>query len=234
MNYVFDIDGTLTPSRLPIDSEFKAFFLNWIKNRKVYLVTGSDAEKTIEQVSKEIWENVTISYQCCGSVSYKKGQLNTQSNFQAPEGLENLLNDFTKDSLWKSKYKNHIEKRIGLINYSTIGRSCPQKAREEYYAWDLEFKEREKICKVIEQNYPELEATIGGEISIDIYPKGKNKAQVLDHIKGPIMFFGDKCEEGGNDYPLVKRLIDEKGTRLSQVFPVKDYKTTWDILKVIP
>ena len=48
------------------------------------------------------------------------------------------------------------------------------------------------------------------------------------------MFFGDKCEEGGNDYPLVKRLIDEKGTRLSQVFPVKDYKTTWDILKVIP
>ena len=46
-----------------------------------------------------------------------------------------------------------------------------------------------------------MEATIGGQISIDIYPKGKNKAQVLEDILGPITFFGDKCQPGGNDYP---------------------------------
>ena len=26
MNYIFDIDGTLTPSRLPIDPEFSIFY----------------------------------------------------------------------------------------------------------------------------------------------------------------------------------------------------------------
>ena len=47
MNYIFDIDGTLTPSRLPIDPEFEKFFLEWMKDKKVYFVTGSDKDKTI-------------------------------------------------------------------------------------------------------------------------------------------------------------------------------------------
>ena len=42
MNYVFDVDGTLTPSRLPIDPNFKIFFFNWIKDKSVYLITCSD------------------------------------------------------------------------------------------------------------------------------------------------------------------------------------------------
>ena len=51
LNYIFDIDGTLTPSRLPIDEDFKKWFLEWCKNKNVYLVTGSDKDKTIEPVS---------------------------------------------------------------------------------------------------------------------------------------------------------------------------------------
>ena len=49
-NYIFDIDGTLTPSRLPINKNFEIFFINWMKEKNVYLVTGSDKEKTIEQI----------------------------------------------------------------------------------------------------------------------------------------------------------------------------------------
>ena len=41
------------------------------------------------------------------------------------------------------------------------------------------------------KEFPFLEASVGGEISIDIYPRGKNKAQVLDEITGPVVFFGD-------------------------------------------
>tara|TARA_Y100000004_G_scaffold193680_1_gene256678 strand:- start:596 stop:739 length:144 start_codon:yes stop_codon:yes gene_type:complete len=45
MKYIFDIDGTLTPSRLKINLEFETFFLNWMKNKEVILVTGSDKRK---------------------------------------------------------------------------------------------------------------------------------------------------------------------------------------------
>ena len=37
INYVFDVDGTLTPSRLKMDGEFQKFFRTWIKDKYVYL-----------------------------------------------------------------------------------------------------------------------------------------------------------------------------------------------------
>ena len=63
VNYMFDIDGTLTPSRLPIDKNFESFFKQWLLNKKTYLVTGSDKDKTIEQVGEKIWTNVNCAYQ---------------------------------------------------------------------------------------------------------------------------------------------------------------------------
>ena len=49
-NFLFDIDGTLTPSRSIIDKDFKIFFLKWMENKSVYLVTGSDKEKQLNKL----------------------------------------------------------------------------------------------------------------------------------------------------------------------------------------
>ena len=48
--FIFDVDGTLTPSRQQIDSDFAVYFSNFCTINDVYLVTGSDKEKTVEQV----------------------------------------------------------------------------------------------------------------------------------------------------------------------------------------
>ena len=48
--FIFDVDGTLTPSRLPMTKEFQKFFKQWIKKNKFYLVTGSDLPKLQEQM----------------------------------------------------------------------------------------------------------------------------------------------------------------------------------------
>ena len=233
MNYLFDVDGTLTPSRLPIDKNFEQFFLNWMKDKNVYLVTGSDKDKTIEQVGEKIWLNVTRAYQSCGNAVYEKGKLIRQSDFKLDKELRRLLFTFNAVSEWPYKFDNHIEERIGLVNYSSIGRSCPQNQRDDYYKWDILNGERELFCKMVEKTFPELEATIGGEISIDIYPKGQNKAQVLSDLEGPITFFGDRCEPGGNDYPLVERLgqLNELYNLSVTINEVNDYNDTWKILK---
>ena len=65
----------------------------------------------------------------------------------------------------------------------------PQHVRDEYYKWDKIAQERETFCQIIEKKFPEIEATVGGQISIDIYPKGKNKSQVLEEIKTPNNIF---------------------------------------------
>jgi len=233
MNYIFDIDGTLTPSRLPIDIDFETFFLDWMKDKNVYLVTGSDKDKTIEQVGEKIWTNCTRAYQSCGNAVYEKGKLIRQVDFEIPAGLEKLLQTFVDNSSWPYKFGKHIEKRIGLLNFSTIGRMCPQNQRDDYYQWDKVNKERKTLCKIIEDAYVSLEATIGGQISIDIYPWGQNKAQVLGDIKGPITFFGDKCEPGGNDFPIVERLEKERktGNRNFQIYKVTNHDETWNILR---
>ena len=233
MIYLFDIDGTLTPSRLRIDPEFEQFFLEWMKDKDVIFVTGSDKDKTIEQVGEKIWTNASRVYQSCGNAVYQGGQLIHKNQFDLNPELKKLLLEFVKWSDCPEQFDNHIEERIGLINFSTVGRSCPQEARDEYYDWDCRNKERETFCKIIEERFPELEATVGGQISIDIYPKGQNKAQVLDDLIGPITFFGDKCEPGGNDYPIAFELEKqfEENNRQCVVHRVKDYKDTWNRLK---
>ena len=72
--YIFDVDGTLTPSRLPMTKEFQKFFKKWIKNNKFYLVTGSDISKLQEQMCYFDIEAERI-FTCCGNeISRKKSK----------------------------------------------------------------------------------------------------------------------------------------------------------------
>ena len=57
-NFAFDVDGTLTPSRQRIAPSFEEWFLSFCQTNNVYLVSGSDYEKTLEQLGEEICNTV--------------------------------------------------------------------------------------------------------------------------------------------------------------------------------
>jgi phosphomannomutase len=227
-NFLFDVDGTLTPAREKMADDFHRFFIRWFSFRKhmgdnVYLVTGSDKDKTIWQVGRQIWAAVDGSYQNCGNELYKDGELIRRSDWQMSATLHLDILEIIEDSRWFGKAETNIEERIGMINISTVGRSASKSLRKEYYEWDKRNEERKAICRNLSMYYPNLDFAIGGEISIDIYPKGKDKSQVLDDMSGKTIFFGDKCGSGGND-----EIIASKS---DIYFYVDNYKTTWDILK---
>ena len=67
MIYIFDVDGTLTPSRGMMDREFANFFYKFVEENEVYIITGSDREKTLQQVPKEIYNLCIKVYQCSGN-----------------------------------------------------------------------------------------------------------------------------------------------------------------------
>ena len=73
--------------------------------------------------------------------------------------------------------------------------------------------------------FPNLEASAGGQISIDIHEKGKNKSQIIDKLNGLIYFVGDKTMEGGNDFPIAKALSSP-----NKVFQVSDWSETLKLL----
>ena len=117
-----------------------------------------------------------------------------------------------------------------MLNFSVAGRDSNAEERKRYWEWDKANKEREKIVEKISKDFPELEAKIGGQISIDIQPKGHNKSQasrwVRKNIDENIFFAGDKCFEGGNDYDIYLDVKKHGGS----VFQVRDWKDTREVL----
>ena len=230
INYLFDVDGTLTPSRKPMVEDFKNYFKFWVSTQqssgnKVYFITGSDYDKTVEQVGEDLWNLVDGSYQNSGNRLFCQGRLIFESEWEMPEDLESVVLTLIRQSDWYGTAENNVEHRMGMVNISTIGRDCSDKQRADYYEWDKENLERETIADVINSNFEDIEAVIGGEISIDIYPKGKDKSQILGCLEGKNIFFGDKCYLGGNDYTISEAAYEK--------YHVADWTQTRDILAVI-
>ncbi len=69
--FIFDIDGTLTPSREQIDPEFLLFMMFFTSRNDVYLVTGSDRDKTLEQIGVDLYNAVKRVYNCSGCDVYE-------------------------------------------------------------------------------------------------------------------------------------------------------------------
>ena len=108
------------------------------------------------------------------------------------------------------------------MNFSIVGRNCNQKQREEFFTWDNNIKERQRIADSIKKQAKGIDASIGGQISIDIYPEGKDKSQIIDVIderEKPdyYIFIGDRSREGGNDYPLGYKIWQMKNGDTYQV-----------------
>jgi phosphomannomutase len=224
--YLFDVDGTLTHPLTEVDEVFADVFLSWkeSKDKKVYLVTGSDITKTRKQLFASFIDQCEGIFTCSGNVFYSKGKkIYENALVLPPDFLENLQLYLDIGTNWRKKTGTHIEIRSGMVNFSTVGRNASPDLREAYYKWDQGTHEREDIVEYIKGLYPDFEVAIGGQISVDIYPAGKNKAQVVDKLQelhGPaveMIFVGDRNLPGGNDWPLAQRLDPMEGSEWYQV-----------------
>ena len=240
--FIFDVDGTLTPSRLPMTKEFQKFFKQWIKKNKFYLVTGSDLPKLQEQMCFYDIEAEGI-FTCCGNQFWKpdpsivntSAELIYDNKFEMTNKLKSSLEVMLMSSQYPHRYGNHIEDRGSMVNFSVVGRNCTQEQREKYYEWDKEKGERRKMSIFLKNKFKDLDAVIGGQISIDIYPKGNDKSQVLNVIEqerlvppSEYIFIGDGIENGGNDYPLAE-LMDN--TPICDWYHTKGWEETKQILE---
>ena len=230
--YIFDIDGTLTVSRAQIDPDFRVFMLSFALEHDVYLVTGSDRKKTIEQVGADLYNLSQRVYNCSGSDAYEGDKNVYRSEWKLPREVERFLEDELDYSQFVMRNGNHIERRPGGVNFSILGRDKnPFKGRAEYIKWDKERLEREDIAYRIRNAFPGLTVALGGQTGLDIGPYGSDKSQILrDFSKDDeIYFFGDRMEEGGNDHSLGESVKDMGGF----TYHVKNWEETRSILEGI-
>jgi len=228
--FIFDVDGTLTPSRGAMDPLFKEWFLEFCRNNLVYLVTGSDRTKTLEQVGIDVYNLCTRVYQCSGNEVWIKEDTIRSSSWLLPEDAHEWLSIKLIESDFSIRSGLHFEHRTGMCNFSIVGRNADSIDRGKYVRYEEENGERGHIAQGFNKLFPELQATVGGETGIDIAPRGSDKSQILrDFVQGDtIQFYGDAMHTDGNDYPLATALSN--GNYQGDSFGVTGWQDTWERL----
>ena len=229
--FVFDVDGTLTPSREVMNPIHKEFFLQFAKENDMYIVTGSDKNKTIEQVGEDVWNLAKRAYQCSGNDVWEESEQVWLNEWELDEEPLAWLAEQLTASNFSPKTGKHFDIRPGLLNFSIVGRNATTEQRADYVAYEKDHSERIAIAQEFNEKFAELEviAVVAGETGIDITEVGCGKDQIIDDFDGydEVVFFGDRTLAGGNDHGIAKALIDQGHT----VFAVTNPTDTFEILQ---
>lgn len=227
IHWLFDVDGTLTPPREKMNEEFQEWFRGFMLKNSVYLVTGSDYSKTIEQLGTHICEFVDAVYCCSGNDKKVRATTIRKFDWKLPDMASIFLKLALVDSEYPVRTGNHIEQRQGSINFSIVGRNANLEQRKHYFEYDKRTGERQKIVDEFQELFPNLDAVIGGETGIDIYPSGKDKSQIINDfsVNDHTVFFGDKIFPGGNDYTL--------SLQVDSSIQVDGWQDTWDKIRLV-
>lgn len=227
MLILLDIDGTLTPAMGAIDDEtIRVLEEARARGWRLGVVGGSDRAKAERQLGLYVLNDLMdVAFHENGCAVYHKDTLvhaDRLEDFLSEEQVCSLITFLlallsTVECPWRTG--TFIERRRCMLNVSPIGRACSSAQREAFYAWDQEIGCRQDLVDAIREYFPDLpiDIEIGGQISIDIFPRGLDKRRCLVHLEDrdeEIHFIGDRCEPGGNDHHLYHdpRIVGHKTT----------------------
>lgn len=243
--YLFDVDGTLTPAKSRIDPSFANQFLKWMEDKEVYIVSGGSFVRIVDQLGRDIINKTQGVFACMGNIFYQqREQVNHsgmdeweiiyENEFVAPKNLYRSLNSYVAKSDYHTKTGNHHEVRVGMLNFSIVGRNASPEQRKEYAEYDAEIGERERIVTRLRKKYTQMDFVIGGAVSIDIFNAGNDKSQIIErHFEealehNQIHFTGDRIPFPGNDHSLAIALQQHPNGHTHEV---ETWEDTVELLK---
>jgi phosphomannomutase len=228
---MLDMDGTITPPRKSISSDMIIILMDLCLFADIVIVSGSDINYIIEQCGSDIirygFASHVIIMPCNGTKVYKFDGEAYKEIFSASlieELGEALYRKLIKGILRSQahimdKYDfdisgGFVSYRKSTLNWSIIGRDSSQELRNKFSNSKDNNNIRNDAINILkatsmltEDDLNKIEFTLGGQTSIDIYPKGWDKTYALKHIDGKESWFiGDKCKPGENDYHIYEKL----------------------------
>ena len=226
---LFDMDGTITDPRQPIDDDMLNTLKSIKPSIKKYLVTGSDISKIEEQIPNSVLLNLFERvYSCNGTRVYNCNlDMDDETQPVLPELIHKVsLTDYYSEAdinhiinvLLRVAFETHtkiktgtfVEWRDSQINFSVIGRNCTTDQREDYVRWDKKSGERKKIVDKLRNEFQGwgLSFRLGGQISIDITREGWDKSYAFKNMNetpDQCVFFGDRICTDGNDFDIAMK-----------------------------
>ena len=225
----FDVDDTLVKSKNPLTDEMRDLLLQLLEKYEVVIISGSRFEvfeeniiKPLHTKSAKLLEHMHIMPTCGTRYYTYDAEVKTWGIIYAEDFTEEEKRHIIKVSerltkkagLWPEEpHGEVIEDRLSQIAISMMGQKAPAEVKYEWYAKNNE--EAIRLRNAIAEELPEYEVRNGGTTTIDITPKGVDKAygmqkliEQLGVMKEEVLFIGDRLEEGGNDYPVKAMEVD--------------------------
>lgn len=225
---MFDLDGTLAPSKSIIDQEMSDLIMKLLEKKKVVVVSGGSRHQFESQFLKGLPKN-SKSFSNLILMPTSGTRMEVWDNDKWVEKYAELLTKEEKvkimkalnEALEESNYEKPekvfgplIEDRGSQITFSALGQEAPVELKA---IWDRDHKKRDTIAGPLRNKIPEFTVGVNAYTSIDIIRKGVDKSyavyKVRDELGIPIdkmLFVGDGLFEGGNDFPVIASGIETR------------------------
>ena len=223
----FDLDDTLAVSKSPISDRMSELLGRLLDHFDVCIISGGKYEQFQKQVIEQADFNPVQLRRLhlmptCGTRYYRYDDVAKEWQLQYAEDLTDeqkqaiiaALEESAKElGYWEANPAGDIiEDRLSQITFSALG----QRAKPaDKYSWDPSGEKKFALRELVAGKIPDFEVRAGGSTSIDVTRPGIDKAygmqkliDILDIARDDILFFGDKLQEGGNDYPVKAMGID--------------------------
>ena len=220
---VFDLDGTLAESKLPLDAEMATLLGRLLQGVQVAIISGGGWPQFEKQALSNLAQDVRLSnlslLPTCGTKFYKydgRWKLLYSEDFLASQKrkIVDALNDALKKAGLTAErhWGDLIEDRGSQITFSALGQEAPLADKKN---WDPDFAKRKKIKEILDTLIPEFSIQLGGSTSIDVTKPGIDKGYGIKKLRevlsvgiNEMLFIGDALFPGGNDYPAKAAGVD--------------------------
>lgn len=175
---VFDLDGTLAPSKGQMDDEMIGLFKALLSRYRVGVISGGDYPQFQKQIIPFMGNDAMLLenlYICptCSTKMYVYRDSAWQKLYSLDftrEERENIIRVLDKaiidlGLLPEQTWGDLIEDRETQITYSALGQQAPLEAK---HAWDPDFEKRKNIREHIRYDLQDFNILVGGATSIDI------------------------------------------------------------------
>ncbi len=228
----FDLDGTLAPSKSNLPQPIASLLNDLLDHFDICVISGGK----FGQFETQLLEGLSTTDEklarlhlmpTCGTQYYRfvEGKWNQEyaENFTDEQKTKIIaaLNEAIDHLGYREAkvYGEIIEDRGSQITFSALGQDIVAELGDEGVRlkeeWDPDTAKKNAIRDYVAERIPEFEVRVGGGTSIDVTQPGIDKAYGMQKLmtmlsieKKDILFFGDRLQVGGNDYPVLEFGID--------------------------
>ena len=188
---VFDLDGTLAPSKSSLDAEMAALLGRLLGIVKVAVISGGAWTQFEKQVLAFLPHDERLKslsmLPTCGTKFYRfdgdwKKLYSEDFSADDKKKIISALDQAVDRSGFRAEkhWGDLIEDRDSQITFSALGQQAPL---AEKVKWDPDFAKRQKIEAILEPMIPGFSIRLGGATSIDVTRPGIDKAYGIKKLK---------------------------------------------------